>query len=246
MPVVISTVASAGRPRAIPPSRAKLARRRAPLDRAGEQEQHRRDQPVVDHLQHGAVDPEVVRREQPERDQAHLRQRRVRDHAADVRRAEGEQRAVDEPDRGEHEDRRPEVVHADREQREADPQEAERRRLRDHAREHGRDLRRRLAVGVRQPAVEREERRLDDERRREPEEDPVARVRPAVDHRERPGLEPVDDHGREHQQRPDHRVDDELDRRAAAAPARPTRRSARRAGSASPPRRRRRGADPAR
>ena len=191
----------------------ELARRRAPLDRAGEQEQRRRDQPVVDHLEHGAVEPEVVRREQAERDQAELRQRRVRDHAADVRRAEREQRPVDEPDRGQHEDRRPEVVHADREQREADPQEAERGRLRDHAREDGRDLRRRLAVGVRQPAVEREQRRLDDERGREAEEEPVARRRPAVDHRERPGLQAVDDHRREHQQRAGHRVDDELDRR---------------------------------
>ena len=94
------------------------------------------------------------------------------------------------------------------------PQEAERRRLRDHPREHRRHLGRRLAVGVRQPAVEREQRRLDDERRREAEEDPARRVRPAVDHRERPGLEAVDDHGAEHQQRADHRVDDERDRRA--------------------------------
>ena len=37
------------------------------------------------------------------------------------------------------------------------------------------DLGRRLAVGVRQPAVEREERRLDGERGREAEEDPVVR-----------------------------------------------------------------------
>ena len=146
-----------------------------PLDRAGEQEQDGRDQPVVDHLENGAVDSEVVGREQAERDQTELGHRRVRDHAADVGRTEGEQRAVDEPDRREHEDRRAEVVHGRREEREADPQEPEHGRLRDHAREHGRDLRRRLAIGVRQPAVEREERRLDDEGGREAQEDPVAR-----------------------------------------------------------------------
>ena len=111
-PIVISTVASAGRPRAIPPRRSKLPGRRPPLDDAREQEQHRRDQAVVDHLEHRAVDAEVVRREEAERDQPHLRERRVGDHAADVRRAEGQERPVDEPDRREHEDRRPEVVHA--------------------------------------------------------------------------------------------------------------------------------------
>ena len=104
-PVVISSVASAGRPRAIPPSRVNWPVPVRALDDPGEQEQRRRDQPVVDHLQHGAVEAEVVRREQAERDQPELRERRVGDHAAEVGRAEREQRAVDEPDRREHEDR---------------------------------------------------------------------------------------------------------------------------------------------
>jgi hypothetical protein len=127
----------------------EIARGRAPLDATGEEEQRCGNQPVVDHLQHRAVDPEVVGREQAEGDESELRHRGVGDHAADVGRAERQQRPVDEPDRGKHEDRRPEVLHADREQREADPQEAERSRLRDHPRQHRRDLRRRLAVGVR-------------------------------------------------------------------------------------------------
>ena len=48
--------------------------------------------------------------EDAERDQPHLRERRVRDDAADVGRAEGEQRAVDEPDRREREDQVAEVA----------------------------------------------------------------------------------------------------------------------------------------
>ena len=101
MPVVISTVASAGRPRAIPPSRAKLTRRRPPLDPAREQEERRRDQPVVDHLQHRAVQPEVVDREEAERDQPHLREaasrRSRRAGRARGRRAASRRRARSRP-----------------------------------------------------------------------------------------------------------------------------------------------------
>ncbi len=98
-PTVISTVASAGRPARHAAEQRELAGRGAPLDHPGEQEHRHRDQPVVDHLQHGAVEAEVVGGEEAEGDQAHLRERRVGDDAADVGRAEGEQRAVDEPDR---------------------------------------------------------------------------------------------------------------------------------------------------
>ena len=59
-PTVIRTVASAGRPRAMPPSSDELAGRGAPLDHPGEQEHRHREQPVVDHLQHRAVEAEVV------------------------------------------------------------------------------------------------------------------------------------------------------------------------------------------
>jgi hypothetical protein len=199
----------------------ELARERTPLDHPREQEQRRRDQAVVDHLQDGAVEAEVVGGEQAECDQAHLRERRVGDHAAQVGRAKREQRPVDEPDRRERQDRHAEVARRAGELRDRDPEEAVGRRLRDDAREHGGHLRRRLRVRVAQPPVQREERRLDGERGGEAEEDPVAPARADVDQVERPLREAVDDDRGQHQQRPSHRVEDELERGAEPARAAP-------------------------
>src|SRR5439155_2846644 len=98
----------------------------------------------------------------------------VRDHPAHVGSAKGEQRPVDEPRDREREDPNTEVVEGPGELPEADADEAEDRRLRDDTGEDGRDLGRRLAVGGGQPAVQREERRLDGEGDREAEEEPVA------------------------------------------------------------------------
>ena len=55
-----------GRPRAIPPSSDELPGRGAALDHPGEQEHRHREQAVVDHLQHGAVEAEVVGGEEAE------------------------------------------------------------------------------------------------------------------------------------------------------------------------------------
>ena len=176
---------------------------------------------MVDHLQHGALDAEAVEREEAVGDEPHLRERRVRDHAAHVGCAERQERAVDEADRGQHEDRRLEVVRRLGELGDRDPQEAVRGHLRDHAREQARDLGRRLAVGVRQPAVEREERRFDGEGDREAEEQPVIRARPHLDEVERALLDAEDDDRRQHQQRAGDRVDDEFDRRPEPAGAAP-------------------------
>ena len=192
------------------------ARAGARLDHACEQEERRRDEPVCDRLEDRSVDPELVQREEPHRDEAHLRHRGVRRHAADVGRAEGEQRRVDEPDRREREDRRLEVVDRLGELPDHDPQQAVDRRLGDDAGEDRRHLRRRLAVGLDEPAVEREDRRLDGECDQEAEEDPVVRGDARVDERERVLREPEDDDRRQHQQRPGHRVDHERRRRADA------------------------------
>ena len=174
-PVAIRIVASIGPPPRHPAQPGELAGRRAALDRSREEEERRRDQPVVDHLEQRARVAGGVRREDPDQDQVHLREARVRDHAAHIGRAEGEERGVDEPDRGEDEQRRAPVLGGAGVERDGDGQEAVRAGLRDHAGEDGGHLRRRLAVGVGQPAVEGEERRLDGERDREAEEDPGAR-----------------------------------------------------------------------
>ena len=61
--------------------------------------------------------------------------------------------------------------------------------------------------------MEREERRLDDERREEAEEDPGAVARPRIDQVERALAQPEDDDRGQHQQRAGHRVDHERQRR---------------------------------
>ncbi len=58
-----------------------------------------------DRVQDRPVHPKLVQREEAEHDQAHLAHRGVGRDAAQVARAEREQRAVDEPDRREGEDR---------------------------------------------------------------------------------------------------------------------------------------------
>ena len=174
-----------------------------------------------DHLQHGSVEAEILAREEPERDQPRLREGRIRDDAPEVGRAEGEQRPVDERRGGEREHRRPVERRRVGELRDRDPEHPVEPRLRDHAGEHRAHFWRRLAVRVRQPAVEREERRLDHERDHEAEEEPSARARRAVHEVERPGLEAVDHDRGEHEQRARHRVDHELDRRLHSPRAAP-------------------------
>ena len=166
------------------------------------------------------VDPELGEREEAEHDQAHLRHRGVRRHGADVRGAEREQRAVDEA-RSAANARIAFWKSCDRlgKHRDHDPQQPVDGRLGDDAGEDRRDLRRRLAIGVDQPAVEGEDRRLDREGGEEAEEEPLVGGRSQGEQRERPLREPENDDRREHQQRAGHRVDDE--RRGRTQPPRP-------------------------
>ena len=206
-----------GTPARHPAEAGEGARAGSHLDHPREQEQRRRDEPVRDGLEDRAVDPELVQREEADRDEAHLRHRRVGRHAADVGRAEREQRGIDQPDRREGEDRRLELVDGLRELRDHDPEQAVDGRLGDDAAEDRGHLRRRLAVGVDEPAVEGEDRRLDREGDQEAEEDPVVRGDARVDERERVLREPERDDRRQHQQRSGHGVDHERRRRAEAS-----------------------------
>ena len=109
------------------------------------------------------------------------------------------------------------VVERLRELGEADPEEAVDGRLGDDPREHGRHFGRRFPVGIRQPAVQREDRGLHGEGRDEAQEDPVARALGRLHEVEGVLREAVGDDRGQHQQGPGHRVDDELDRRAHPA-----------------------------
>ena len=246
MPTTSTSVASAGRPFASPP---RSANRSVPvrwISIAASRNIAAETRPWLTEWSTAPVMPRLFDGEDAEHDQAHLRHRRVRDHAAHVRLAEREQRAVDEARRGEHEHDRAPALDRPREVPQHDPDQPEDGGLGDDAREQRGDLGRSLGVGGAQPAVERQQRRLHRERDHEAEEDPLVAARARVDQVERPLGEAEDDDRREHQQRARHRVDDERDRRGDPVRARPRRRRARRSGSASPRRRRRRGAGPGR
>ena len=68
----------------------------AVVDHADEEEEHRRDGAVVEHLQHGAVDALRRERRHAEHDVAHVADRRVGDELLQVRLRHGAERAVDD------------------------------------------------------------------------------------------------------------------------------------------------------
>ncbi len=152
----------------------------------GEKEHRRRDEAVADGMEHRPRDAEIVRREDPEHDQAHLGHRRVRDDTAHIGLAEGEDRAVDEARRGKHEHHGAPALDRPGEVPQHDPDQAVDGRLRDHAREQRGDLGRRLGIGGAQPTVEGEQRRLHCECDEEAEEHPLVPARAGVDQVERP------------------------------------------------------------
>ena len=204
-----------------PAEEAELAGRGAPLDHPGDQEQARGDQCVVDDLQHGTVEAEAVVREEAEHDQARLGERRVHDDPAEVGCAEREQRPVDQRDRREDEDRYAEVVHRAREVRDRDSEHPVQAGLSDDPREDAGHLGGRLAVRDREPAVQRENRRLDREGDEEAEEQPGGRASRQLGQVEGALLHADHDDRREHQQRAHDRVDDEGERRAHPVGAAP-------------------------
>ena len=245
IPVVMTIVARPARPRARRAHSAEQSVSRANLDDAREQEEQHREQPVVDHLERRAGGADVVHHEDPEPDQAHLSDRGVGDHAARVGLPERHQRAPQQAhDRDRHEPA-PQVVGGPGEERQCEAQHAVGARLGNDAGEQARDLRRGFAVGLRDPAVERIEGRLDGECSHEREEQPARVARAHVRKVERPRAEPERDHADQHEQRADERIDHEADRRSRSGSGRPRPRSAVPAARSSPRSRRRRGRDPA-
>ena len=170
---------------------------------------------MVHHLEDRAGRSVRVEHEDPDDDQVHLGEARVGDDAASVGLAERDQRAVEEAGKREPEQQPAPVVRRPGKERHREGQEAVCARLRDDARQQRRHLGRRLSVGRREPAVQREERRLDAEGGCECEEQPRGLVR-VGDQRlplERAGRDSQVGDRHQHQQRSDEGVDDELHRR---------------------------------
>ena len=143
------------------------------VEHADHEEQRAGGERMTDHGEGRTVEAEDRDREDPEQDEAHVRDRRIRDHPLRVLLHRRDDGAVDDPDHGQGEEERGEVGRGAREQLEAEAQHAVRTHLEDDAGQHHRAGRRRFGVHVRQPGVERDERRLDGERGHEAEEQPV-------------------------------------------------------------------------
>ena len=156
--------------------------------------------------------------------EAEVGDRRVRDELLDVGLCEGDQRAVHDADDGEDAEIRRDHARGPREHREREAQQAIAAELEHDGREDDGARSRRLDVGIGQPGVERKQRDLDAEGERKGEEaEELRSVR--QDHLaqrlvverphagERVVLHVEVKNRDDHEQRADHRVDDELDGR---------------------------------
>ena len=149
------------------------------VDDADEKEQASGREAVVDHLEHAALQPGVVQREEPEHDVAEVRDGRVRDELLHVRLHHRDERAVDDADEREADDGGldPARLRRCREDRKREAEETVRPHLQEDAGEDHGAGGGRLDVGVRQPRVEREHRDLDREADEEGPEEPDLEVR---------------------------------------------------------------------
>ena len=171
--------------------------------------------------------PCVVRAKMPTTTKPEVRDRRVRDQPFQVRLHGGDDGAVDDADRPQHEEQRREVDRGLREEREREAQEPVGAHLEQHAGQDHRPRRRRLGVRVGQPGVQREQGHLHREGGEEGEEQPLggalvetagcprgerAQVEGEVAGR---GLvqEPEREEADEQERRARHRVEEELQRR---------------------------------
>jgi hypothetical protein len=207
-----------------------LAAARALGEVGDDDERGGHDQAVVDRLQDRALGAVAAQREDPEDDEAELRDGRVPEDQARAGRRERHRRPVEDRGERQHQHQVLEVRAGVGEDRRDDAQEAVGGDLGEHRREHGEHRQRHVAVAVGHPAVERERRHLHEERRGEAEEDPLLRalaqrVGRQVAEREAQVVAALlgdqdarGDRRGQHQQRPDQGVDEQLgDRRDARA-----------------------------
>ena len=204
------------------------------VDHPDEEEQGAGREAVVDHLQDRALQALGREGEGAEHDEAEVGHRRVGDQPLEVLLHRGHDRGVDDADHPEGDHEGGEVDRRFGEQVEAEAQEPVGPELQHDAGQDHRARRRGLGVGVGQPGVEREQRRLDREGQGEGQEDPSAGVDReglALGQRDQvegdrvarlPGGQ--DDQGQDadqHQGRAQHRVEEELEGGVHLAPVAP-------------------------
>ena len=131
------------------------------LEQAEQQEEPGDGQAVAQHLDHRAMQASGLQAEHAEHDVTHVAQRCVRDQHLVMPLAQREHGAVHDADRRQHHHDRGGVLGDVGAERHGEPDEAVGAHLGQHARHQRRAGRRGLAVGQRQPGVEREQRALD-------------------------------------------------------------------------------------
>ncbi len=188
------------------------------IEHADQKEQRARAQPVVDPLQDGPLDTGGVERKDAQRHKAQMADGRVGHELLHVLLGEGDDRAVDDADDGQHGDERRVLVCRLGEEGQVEADQTIGAHLQQHAGQDDGAGRRRFGVGVGQPGVEGKDRHLDGEGQEETQEEQVlcpGKGRPPgnqVGQGERAVGDAHVEDGQQHQQRGGHRVQEELDR----------------------------------
>ena len=189
---------------------------------------------MVDHLQQAAGQALGVEGEGADHDEAEVGDRGVGDETLEVLLHRRRNRAVDDADRAEGDERRCEVHGRLGEEIDTEAQEAVGAELEHDAGQDHRARRGGVGVGVGQPGVHREQRNLHGERNGKAQEDPAGRrggeclFLGEVDEVERHGVaglgcgeERRGEDADEHERRPEHRVHEELGRGIGPSPVTP-------------------------
>src|SRR2546425_6921642 len=137
------------------------------LYRAGEHEQDRRDNPVVEHLEDPALDANHREARGAQEDEPHVPDRAVRDQSLQVHLGEADERRVHHRDGPEDRENPPQVSCGVGEDPEVDPEDPVPAHLQEDARQQNGASGRRLDVSVREPGVEWERGELHQEANQE-------------------------------------------------------------------------------
>jgi hypothetical protein len=206
------------------------------VDHADEEEERARGQTVIDHHHQRALHALHGEREDAEHHEAQMAHRAVGDELLEVGLHERDERAVHDADDRQHQYHRSHRrVHGRRrEERYGEPEEAEGAELQHDGGKHDRTGGRRLDVRIGQPGVQREHRHLHREGEEEGAEEPeraalrelrgverglvreVRHRRHEALHRDRRLMRAEVHDADQHEQRSDHRVDEELEARVDA------------------------------
>src|SRR5579859_1135789 len=195
----------------------------AVIEHSDKHEKSARGYSVVQHLIQGALNRRGIERKKPEHHKSKVADRGVGNQALEVCLHHGHEGAVNNSDDGQNGDVGSETVSRFGKKRQTETQHSVRTHLQQHAGKHHGTRGGRFGVSVGEPGVQREKRHLDGKRQEKSgkkkllgtqRENHLAAHEHVLDLRQIEGaaqlVEP--DHGHEHQNRAQHRVQNEFDR----------------------------------